>query len=57
MTTPDLSLSERIVLAHFEDGEAAPESYVQQHRSNDDCWCEPYAVGTLGVMTHRVVEP
>jgi hypothetical protein len=50
----ELNAREAAIVARFENGPAAPESYVRQHRSEADCWCGPIAVGTLGVMTHNM---
>lgn len=57
MSAPELSPEEAAVVARFEAAEAAPESWVQQHTSEPGCFCGPYRVGTLGVWTHRMVEP
>jgi hypothetical protein len=54
-TSPDsleLSLTERIVVDRFEAGEPAPESFVQQHRSDGDCFCGPVQHPS-GAWDHR----
>lgn len=45
MPAPELSRTEAAVVAYFDAAPAAPESFVRQHRSGADCYCQPLSVG------------